>query len=555
MCTVTNILDFPMDGLWTRHQKLKRGDLNSMKKMISILVTVIMLTAMVFSATAETTNDQIVLSNEASEAGITRGGTLIVAKYKPMSEGLDITQITDSVAHFTVMAQIYEGLLTIDEDGNIAPGLATEWTLSEDGLSLELKLREDVSFHNGEKFNAEAVAKCLNYYLTDECAHVFRSSDLSCIGSVDVLDEYTVRVNLTALDSAICSELSDTSGFIVAPAVIDGDLFSTQPIGTGPFMFKEYREGESIEVVAYPDYYLLGEDGESLPYLDGIKFIFMTDDTTKTANLQAGDVDGVDRHESTTSVLAAMAMDDMVMYRIPTLSSYNLACNLHYEPLQNEALRKAITYAVNCQEVIELSMEGCGETNPFWTGPGKWFYYDYTPQTYDTELAKEYLKEAGYEDGIDLELAIIAREPDNTAAQVVQAQLAEVGINITINAMDVASWIDYVRVERKEQLSISICGNTYEPSKGWVIILKAFGDVDTGLEMVDNLYKLVTDTKTTIDTDARYELIKEYQTIILDNALTTVLGQKVNYGSFASDIHDVKVTSIGWFDFHETWKE
>ena len=174
MCTVTNIHDFPMDGLWTRHQKLKRGDLNSMKKMISILVTVIMLTAMVFSATAETTNDQIVLSNEASEAGIKRGGTLIVAKYKPMSEGLDVTKITDTPAHNTVLAQLYEGLLTISADGSTAPGLAEEWTLAEDGMSLELKLREDVSFHNGEKFNAEAVAKCLNYYLTDECAHVFR---------------------------------------------------------------------------------------------------------------------------------------------------------------------------------------------------------------------------------------------------------------------------------------------------------------------------------------------------------------------------------------------
>lgn len=526
-----------------------------MKKLTCFLVAVLMLCSLAFGAMAKTTNDEIVLTDDTTVGSITRGGTLIVAKYKPMSEGLDVTKITDTPAHNTVLAQIYEGLLELDENGNAVPGLATEWTLAEDGLSLVLKLREGVTFHNGEVFNAEAVAKCLNYYLTDECAHVFRTSDLGSINNVEAIDEYTVQINLLEADGAILNELSDTSGFIVAPQVIDENLFSTQPIGTGPFMLQEYRENETIDLVAYDNYYLMGEDGEPLPYLDGIKFIFMTDDTTKTANLQAGDVDGVDRHNSSTSVLAAMAMDAMNMYKMPSMQSYNLTCNLLYEPLQDINLRKAITHAINCEEVIELSMEGCGENNPFWTGEGKWFYYDYTPQTYDVELAKEYLAKAGYENGVDLELTIIAREPDNTAAQIVQAQLAEVGINITINALDTASWIDCVRVQHSEQMSISLCGNTYEPSKGWVIILKAFGDIETGVEMVDNLYDLVTSTKTTVDADARYELIKEYQTIILDNALTTVLGQKVGYGSFAAYIHNVKVTSIGWFDFHETWKE
>jgi len=527
-----------------------------MKKLFSFLITIVLALSMVFGAVAETTNDAIVLSDAEAENQIKRGGTLIVAKYKAMTESLDITKITDTAADGTVMAQIFEPLLNIAPDGSIAPGLATEWELAEDGLSLTLKLREDVTFHNGEKFNAEAAANSMNYYLAEETAHVFRSSDLSCISSAEVVDEYTIRLTLSEIDAAVCNALCDTSGYIVAPEMLaNTELFRTNPIGTGPFMFKEYREGESIEIVANPNYYKMGEDGKPLPYLDGIKYIFMADDTTKTANLEAGDVDGVDRHDSSTSVLAAMAMDNMNMYQLPSAQSYNLACNLHYEPLKNLALRKAITTAINCEEVMELSMEGCGVTNPFWTGEGKWFYNDYTPKTYDPELAKQYLKEAGYENGIDLELAIIAREPDNTVAQIVQAQLAEVGINLTINAMDTASWINYVRVEHKEQLSISLCGNVYEPSKGWVVILKSFGDTGTGLELIDQLYELVSSTKTTIDPAARYELIKEYQKLILDNALTTVMGQKLSYGSFAADIHNVKVNSVGAFIFHDTWKE
>ena len=527
-----------------------------MKKLFSFLITIVLVITLVFCTVAETDNDTIVLSSFEAKNQIKRGGTLIVAKFKAMTESLDITKITDTPADGTVMAQIYEPLLNIAPDGSIAPGLAMEWEIAEDGLSLTLKLREDVTFHNGEKFNAEAAANSMNYYLSEECAHVFRSSDLSCIDSAEIVDEFTIRLLMSEVDASVCNALCDTSGYIVAPEMlVNKELFRTNPIGTGPFMFKEYREGESIEIVANPNYYKMGDDGNPLPYLDGIKYIFMTDDTTMTTNLEAGDVDGVDRHGSSTSVLAVMAMDNMNMYQLPSAQSYNLACNLHYEPLKNLALRKAITTAINCEEVMALSMEGCGLTNPFWTGEGKWFYNDYSPKTYDPELAKQYLKEAGYENGIELELAIIAREPDNTVAQIVQAQLAEVGINLTINAMDTASWINYVRVEHKQPLSISLCGNIYEPSKGWVVILKSFGDVGTGLELIDKLYELVSSTKTTIDPYARYELIKEYQKTILDNALTTVLGQKLSYGSFAANIHNVKVNSVGAFIFHDAWKE
>lgn len=522
-----------------------------MKKLLSMLLTLALIVCASSFALAE--NDKIVLS-EPSDA-IVRGGTLVVAKSKNLDQGMNITKMSDCSSDFTVMAAIFEGLLTIDENGKPAPGLADEWAIAEDGLSITLKLREDVSFSNGEKFNAAAVAKCLNYYVSEECGHVFKGSDLALVTGAEALDEYTVKVNLSAVDTAIDLELAGSSGFIIAPANVDNGDIATNPIGTGPYMLEEYLEGQSVTLKANPNYYRMGQDGKPLPYLDGIKYIIITDDTTKTTNLQTGDVDGVDRHASYTSVTTAQGMDNMVTYQSPVTQVYNISCNLLYEPLQDIRVRQAISYAVNAQEIVDVSMEGYGRVCPFWTDAGKWFHYDYNPYTYNPEKAKELLKEAGYDNNLTLDIALIAREPDNTVAQLLQSQLEEVGITLTINAMDSASWIAYVRNEHKEQLSIGLTGNAgYAPSKGWTIPLKAFGDVGTGVEMVDHLMDTVKAEKTTVDPEARYELIKEFQTTILDNALATVIGEKFQYGSFNGDVHGVRFNYYGWLEFANVWK-
>ncbi len=523
-----------------------------MKRLLCLFMTVMLCLGAASSVWAE--NDAIQLNNN-DDGEIVRGGILVVAKSKALDQGLNITKMSDCSSDFTVMAAIYEGLLTIDENGKAAPGLATEWEIAEDGLSITMKLREDVSFSNGEKFNAEAVAKCLNYYISEECGHVFKSSDLALVSGTEVLDEYTVKINLSAVDAAIDLELAGSSGFIMAPANIDNGDMTTNPIGTGAFMLDEYQEGQYVTLKANPNYYKMGADGKPLPYLDGIRYVIITDDTTKTTNLETGTVDGVDRHASYTSILAAQTMQNMVTYQNPVTQVYNISCNLLYEPLKDVRVRQAIAYGTNAEEIIEVSMEGFGRVCPFWTDPQKWFYWDYNPYTYNPEKARELLKEAGYENGLTLDVALIAREPDNTVAQLLQSQLSEIGITLTINAMDSASWIAYVRNEHKEQLSIGLTGNAgYAPSKGWTIPLKAFGDVGTGLETVDHLMELVKAEKITTDPEARFELIKEFQTIILDEALATVIGEKFQYGSFSGNVHNVRFHYYGWWELAEAWK-
>lgn len=491
----------------------------------------------------------------ADPSSITRGGTLIVAKQKAMDKGMNFTQDSDVSSSTTVYGTMYETLIGIDAAGNMIPSLATEWTWSEDALCLTLKLRDDVSFSNGEKFNAEAAAKCINYYISEECGHTFKSSDLAVVTDAVVVDEYTVAINLSAVDSGLCKALTATAGLMAAPSVIDAK-FDCDPVGTGPFVLEEYKEGESVSVKANPNYYKMGEDGKPLPYLDGIQFLFITDDTTAITNLKAGSVHGIDRLSSTTSVFTAQGMDTVSLYQNPVTNCYTVSMNLLDETVRNDKLREAIACAIDSEEILEIAMEGLANNTGFWTDSAKWYFVDYNPHVFDVEKAKALMKEAGYENGVDLELSIIAREPDNTCAQLIQAQLAKIGINLTISATDSATFVQYVRNDHKSQLAINLVGNAgYEPTKSWTIPLKSFGDVGTGIDMIDHLNDLIQATKTETDDAKRLALIEEFQKTVLDQNLSFIMGHKYQYGTFQNDLHGAAFGFWGFWDFANAWME
>ena len=127
------------------------------------------------------------------------------------NNSFDITQTTYIQADSYVMDQILETLIDIDSEGNFVPRLAESWEFTEDGMGLVLKLREDVTYSNGTKFNAEAAAKVMNYYISEECNHFAKASDLALIVGIDVIDEYPIQVNTSAPDAGLLTEIAGGS--------------------------------------------------------------------------------------------------------------------------------------------------------------------------------------------------------------------------------------------------------------------------------------------------------------------------------------------------------
>lgn len=521
-----------------------------MKKTLAFILTLAMILSIcIFGQYAFADSDPITIE-EPSSGEVVRGGTLILAKELESQTGLDVTTIDYMECHYGLLSLIYEPLLTIAEDGSVAPGLASEWAFSDDGLSLVLKLREDVSFTNGEKFNAEAAAKTINYYKFD-CQHAL-ATNLETVENAEVVDEYTVKINLNSLDSNLEYNLSSSIGMMVAPELIDKKDLSV-PVGTGPFVLSEYKEGEYALVTANPNYYKMGVDGQPLPYLDAIKFIVMTDDITQITNLKSGDIMGIDKVLSTTSAISVEDSDSLYLIENGgNCQVANLALNLDKESMSNLKLRQAILYATNNEELVEIGFEGFGETRKFWSPEGCWFYNDYNPYTYNVEKAKELMAEAGLENGVDLELAIIAREPDATFAQIVQYQLGEIGINVSINALDSASWVSYVRENHDHDMTLAnVSGSGFAPSTYWRFILKAIG----GGQVVDDLNAILDKTVETLDVKDRKALIDEYQNILMDEAAYAPIGAKFNYAAFNNSVKNVTVNYWGWLELANAYIE
>lgn len=513
-----------------------------MKKLLGILLAVTLLMGLCLTTNAE------------EAAAPVRGGTLIVAKSQDMTnQGFDITHTTFSQADCYVLSQIFETLIKIDGDGNSVEGLATDWHYTEDGLGLVMNLRQDVTYSDGTQFNADAAAKVINYYLTDACAHVNKKSDLALITSCDVLGEYEIRINTSAPDAGLLTILSGNSFMLMAPANVDNQDAATNPIGTGAFVLSEYTQGDQIVLSANPNYYKTGADGQPLPYLDGIVYKIMTDDSVKITNLRSGDVDGLDIQSSANSTLTAMSMDNMTTYEYDYAINFWVGFNFKNELFQDLKVRQAIAYAIDREEVMEVVFEGLGSTTPFFSKPSQWWYYDNAGiNTYEPEKAKELLAEAGYPDGITVEIANISREPDNSIVQLLESQMAEAGITLQINAMERTAWVDYTKTQQAFILCIGQNGNAgVDVSRQIKDPLVSYMYADD--PMVAQLQEIYNSLKSLTDLDARYAAVKALQDFYQDNTMQLIIGQSHSYCTFANYVKNIQFTSIASLDFSETW--
>lgn len=509
-----------------------------MKKWLSLLLTVILF----LSSTT-------VFAEAAESPQVKRGGILTVPKTNALTS-LDPTRSTAFAAEDgIVLMQIYETLLDFDENNNLCGRLAERFEVSDDNTVITFYLRQDVTFHDGEKFNAEAVKANIDWIISEECAHPSYAAELTAIVGCEVIDEYTCRLILSKPDATVLPALANQPGVMQSPKTIAEKTSAVAPAGTGPFRLKTHVEGAYVYLEANPDYYRNGVDGKPLPYLDEVHIIQMNDDSVKSANLRSGDLDGLDYHSSTYSLIKAESWGNMNTIQFPYASNYFISFNLNNPILDNELVRKAISFAVNRQQVIDVVLEGYGIITPFVGQPHQWYYSDYSPYTYDLEKAKALLAEAGYADGLELTLSYIAREPDATMCQLLQAQLKEVGITVKLEALERLAWIDLIRTQHGGELGFGVLGNNgMDPSR-------QYNSTTNYLEptKVQHLKDLVAPAKETFVQAERKPILDAYQKAYLDGAYHVFVAQKPNYTSFRKGVEGLKVFWLAALDFSEVW--
>jgi peptide/nickel transport system substrate-binding protein len=332
---------------------------------------------------------------------------------------------------------IYEPLVRLDPELNVVPAIAESWEFSEDGLTLTFQLDPDAKFSDGAAVTAEDVKASFERLLDEETAAAARSNFLS-IESIDTPDPTTVVFNLSQPDAPILMAMATINAAVVpARAIADGSV-ATTAVGSGPFTLDAW-DPNSREVLGKNPHWAGGE----IAY-DGIVVSVLPDETAILASLRAGQTDFALINDP---LVATLVPDEpnLQLNAVGGLSYNVLQLNPSRPPMDVLEVRQAISCAVNRQEVLETALVGEGEV----TGPLTMPAYASDPSTLfcyeqDVERAKELMAEAGFPDGFSAEVIAATGEPPvaSAEAQVLQSQLAEIGIELEIELMELNVYVD-----------------------------------------------------------------------------------------------------------------
>lgn len=347
---------------------------------------------------------------------------------------LDPTEGSASAIGRVTYANIFEGLTRIDRNGKVQPALAASWTISNDGLTYRFNLHENVHFHDGAAFDCSDVKFSFERAMGDNSVNPHKQL-FEPISRVECVDPATVKIRLKRPTGTFLFNLGGVAAVIVDPASADNN--KTDPIGTGPFKFKRWVRGDRVELERNGAYW-----GKPVA-LSAATFRFISDSSAIVAALKAGDLDVA---FIAAEVLPAFEKDPAFkVHRGTTEGETILALNNGVKPLDDLRVRRAISYAVDRQAVIDGAMFGQAVPIGSHFSPNDPGYVDLTGRyPYDPERAKSLLKEAGYGKGATLRLTLPPIAYARRSGEIIATQLAEVGVKVKIIPVEWAQWLDQV---------------------------------------------------------------------------------------------------------------
>jgi peptide/nickel transport system substrate-binding protein len=428
----------------------------------------------------------------------------------------------------------FDHLLSVGDDGKYKPGLALSWDASADGKTITFKLRQGVTFHDGTPFNAQAVKSNLDNLIPPN------ATILSGITSVDVVDDYTVKLNLPSYNNLILHHFAaNPATWMYSPEAVKkngADWATTHPVGTGPFMLKDYQPNISLTLVKNPNYWQKG-----LPYLDGIIITEVFDPMTQMLTLKSGHAHAIYAVQSA----AAQLRDEGYPLQSAAGSIYGLTFDTkNSEVFSKPLVRQAMEYAIDKEAIC--------------SGPGEGLYApvyqivssdhpDYNPacppRKYDPAKAKKLLAEAGYPNGFSFKIFTHdATWRDGWVA--VQSYLDRVGIKMEINYVN-ASAYDLIRTGRKMEKGGAAFAS-YTSSSNTLFLLDSYwrSNSPTFPYVIKpaGIDKLIDEAKLSRDAAAVTKINRQILKLIYDDETIVPLWEALRMA-----VVDKSVQNTGWF--------
>jgi peptide/nickel transport system substrate-binding protein len=459
----------------------------------------------------------------------------------------------------------YDNLCKWRWDGSaweLVPWLAESWELEE--TSARFKLREGVKFHDGTDLNAEAVRWNAEQWVTHPQS--IAKNALEAIDEenpAEVVDEHTVQINLVSAAGSLLSQLSDlqrTTG-IASPAAYErlGDEgVAREAVGSGPFVFQEWQTGAQVIVTRNQDYWATDENGNQLPYLDGVNYRWVSDDSVRLIEMRSGNghfasfIRGRD--------VPTVKNDPNLTYIENPESGgtlYRIFFNARQGPFANDLpLRQAVQYAINREAIATAVGGGIGFAAKYDLLPGAIGYDESIPYyEFDLDKAKELRAQSEAPDNLAARLTIISREADQQMAQMIQQMLQEISINIEVEVLERVAWGDQVRRNNDFEIATQRTNSPPDPDQHWTLTWAPEGPAAYSRMDEPDIWQMIQDGRASYDREERNEIYRRLQTRMFETAWWGNIWVQPNNYLISNRVKNVPMIYSEWTREEVFWLE
>jgi peptide/nickel transport system substrate-binding protein len=474
-----------------------------------------------------------------------RGGSLSISLETDLP-GLDpllFASYNDKQAGITV----YDTLLDIDAKGKLLPNLVETWESAPDATWFKLKLRGGVKFHDDTLFDAQAVVDHLKRLMDPKLRYRW-ATDLSGIASIEASGPLEVSIKMKAPSAQFLSVLAEHSGMVVSPTAVQkyGEAYRDNPVGTGPFVFKEWRRGSQITFVRNPAYW------RGPVHLDEVVLRPMSDEQTRIASLKAGNLD-IGMNMPGKDVIEARTSKTLTVLDPGSLGSSFLMINLDQPDVSDLRVRQAMAHALDRETLNKLVSRGIAKiaNTPFGTGLAPHEQVDGYPK-YDPARAKKLLAEYGKP--VKLKFSVTNAPQGLQTAQLLQAMWKKVGIETEIVPTEQVQLVRQTGL-RQYQMALWRWQGGLDPDRNVYIFFHSKGSSNrTGVNNAE-LDRLLEAGRATMDPAERLKIYRQVNNVLARELPFLFLSYFNNYSLANNNVKGVTPVPDGLIRVRDVWKE
>ena len=451
----------------------------------------------------------------------------------------------------------YEGLFRLDRNMKLVPLLAESYTVSDDGLTYTMKLRAGVKFHDGTPFNA-AAAKANFDRVTNPDNHLKRYILYKNIAKTEVIDDLTVKFTLHEPFSAFINQLAHPSAAMISPKTLaqGKQAVAFHPVGTGPFIFEEWKATDYMKVKKNPNYWRKG-----YPKVDSITWIPVVENGTRAAMIQTGEAHFA-YPMPFEQVKQLESNPDVKIIKTPSIVNRYMSMNMNVKPFDNIKVRQAINYAINKEALCKVAFNGYAFPSEGSVPKGVEYAVKLGPWPYDPAKARALLKEAGYPNGFSSTLwSAYNHTTAQKVIQFLQQQLAQVGIKARVQALEAGqrvAQVESVQDPKKAGVRLYYIGWSSSTGEADWAIRPLLATEAQPPRMTNTAYysspvvdKALRDALNTTDPAKKQAYYKTAQEQIWKDAPWAFLVTEINVAAARKNLSGFYVMPDGGYDFDD----